>query len=158
MGQSRDSPEAREGPFSPFSRRTNSATDVMPVAGGFSSRRLPLSRCEQSPIALRKNVSLGTDPGWLSVSGSRRPFSHSSELMRPLTSQHQLLSAQAVPFEKPLQSSQMSVCYKALTSNNLRRTTRESDSAKVTVMRKAPLTGVLTVLTIVLNIRRLTAV
>jgi len=33
-------------------------TGVMPADGGFSVRHLPLARCEQSPIALRRNVSL----------------------------------------------------------------------------------------------------
>jgi hypothetical protein len=58
----------------PISRRTNTATEnplshrrfLRPRA--VSQAAFSLSRCEQSPIAPQRNVSLGTDTGWLSES------------------------------------------------------------------------------------------
>lgn len=70
----RKPPDARMGHQCPISRRMNTATEnlfshvrfLRPQA--VSQAAVSLSRCVQSPVALRRNVSLGTAAGWLSES------------------------------------------------------------------------------------------
>ena len=70
----RKAPDARMGHQCPISRRTNTTTENPLSRGRFlrpravSQAAVSLSRCEQSPVALRRNVSLGSDTGWLSES------------------------------------------------------------------------------------------
>ena len=70
----RKPPDARMGHQCPISRRTNTATENPLSHGRFlrpravSQAAVSLSRCEQSPVAPQRNVSLGTDTGWLSES------------------------------------------------------------------------------------------
>ena len=65
LSVNQESPDARVGLHCPISRRTNTTTESPLSRLAVSQAAVSLSRCEQSRTAPQRNVSLGTDTGWL---------------------------------------------------------------------------------------------
>lgn len=65
LSVNQESPDARVGLHCPISRRTNTTTENPNQSLAVSQAAVSLSRCEQSRTTPQRNVSLGTDTGWL---------------------------------------------------------------------------------------------
>ena len=80
------------------------------------------------------------------------PFSHSSQLSQPLTSQRQEQLAQPVPLEKSAQSSQPDYCRNLLRTNGIRVATYSAGGRRSAIVRIVGFTTCLTIMISILNI------
>jgi hypothetical protein len=110
----------------PFSRRTNNAAEIVSAERGFSGRwkvvsqaTFSLSRCERSGLQC-DGMSLSGQPWMALCKWQPGPFSHSSQLLQPLTSQRQEQLAQPVPLAESLQRSQPDLQRKMFQAQEIR--------------------------------------
>lgn len=142
----------------PFSRRTNNAAEIVSAERGFSGRwkavsqaTFSLSRCERSGLQC-DGMSLSGQPWMALCKWQPGPFSHSSQLSQPLTSQRQEQLARPVPYEEPAQSSQPDFRRKVLYINEMHSVLNRSGCQLSPVVRIVRFTTCLTIMLRILNI------
>lgn len=116
-----------------------------------SQATFSLSRCERSRLQC-DGMSLSGQPRMALCKWQPGPFSHSSQLSQPLTSQRQKELAQPVPHEKSAQPSQPERKRKALLGNEMRHAACWTRSAGGPLMRIVRFTTCLTIMIRMLNI------
>lgn len=142
----------------PFSRRTNNAAEIVSAERGFSGRwkmvsqaTFSLSRCERSGLQC-EGMSLSGQPWMALCKWQPGPFSHSSQLLQPLTSQRQEQLAQPVPEEKSIQSLQPDPHRKLFRDNEIGALVPDSSVPRVLVVRIVTFTTCLTIMIRILNV------